>query len=233
MFSKSLGFVRSNVHLCIMYVAISIVMLVISNNIKGALLFIFLVCYALLSLNFFITGSELIKEKSITKSSKETFLRFDKDIIVKLVILMVFLYAIILIFRGPMIFITMTPLKDKITAILSVNYTLSMALRIIIVLFSSFYKMFFLALVANVIYFKGDTIKTLINGFKTTFKLKTLLLFVILIGAAGTFIPATNESRMVIAYCEKVIDIFIRLFIFLMAFYYYKGLENNPSPMES
>ena len=79
--------------------------------------------------------------------------------------------------------------------------------------------MFFLSSVANVVYFKGDTMESLKGGFKTTFKLKTLLLFVILISPAIVFFPFGDESGMMMTYTEESIVIFLIVLIVLNAFY--------------
>jgi hypothetical protein len=227
MLSKSIRFFGSNASISIIYLIISILAIVVSNNLEGFPSFIVLLLYALLALNFFITGNEIIKEENNDKSMKASFLRFDKDIIMKIFILVVFLSAILLIFKGPMILIAMTPLNEKITALISESKFLSIAFAVIVVLSAGFYKMFFLTSVANVIYFKGDTMESLKGGFKTTFKLKTLLLLVILIGAATAFIPFGDESRKAIAYFEESIDIILKPLIFLMAFYYFNELEKK------
>jgi hypothetical protein len=227
MFSKSIRFLKSNIQISIIYLIIVVLANVVSINLEGAISFIIMLCAALLALNFFITVSELIEDESSIKSIKGTFLRFDKDIVIKIVILIVFLSVIFLIFKGPMIFITMTPLKDKFATILKENQVLFISLGVVTILFTSFYKMLFLASIANIIYFKGDTIESLKGGFKTTFKLKTLLLLFILISASDAFISFAKENQMIIAYCVLAINILLTLFLFLMAFYYFREIEET------
>ena len=67
MFIKSIRFLVSNIHLSILYFILSILAFIVSNKVEGLLLLIVILSYALLSLNFFITGSEIIKEEDRRK----------------------------------------------------------------------------------------------------------------------------------------------------------------------
>lgn len=230
MFRKSFVFIKSNIQISLIYLIVSVLMLFTFNfkeKIPFIILFILFLFNIFLFQNFFITASELIKDESKKISIKKSFFRFDKKIITELLIFMVFLAAISAILLGPKVIISLTPLKDIILNVLRENFILAILFKIVSILFTSFYSILISASMAHIIYSNGrGTFESIKEGFKTIFKLKTLLFILIILNCISSFTAPSKENLTVFGYFHYSMNIFINLFIFVMSFFIYKELEN-------
>jgi hypothetical protein len=229
MFSGTIQFLRSNMNLVIAYLLISISALALSKYLVALLALILMLGVAFLGLNFFITASELIRDGSAGKSIKSTFLRFDKNIVKKILLLLLFFIAIYIIFHILMVIYSMTPLKIKFAPVLAEHTFIPAVWGLMGIALTVFFKMVLLTSAATIIYFRNGIIDSIKSGFKTIFRLRSLLLIILLMFVLDALVPRLIESRAVIVYSKKISYFLITPFIFLMSFYYYKGLEGNSS----
>lgn len=191
MFKKSIGFFKSNTEIILIYLTIYALMLFtfnLRNKLPFIIQFAFFLFYGLISINILITVSEFIKDESKKISIKKSFFRFDKKIITELLIFTVFLGAISIILLGPKVIIAMTPLRDIILNVLGENHILAIFLSIAWIIFTSFYSILISTSMAHIIYSNGSgTFESLKEGFKTIFKLKTLLFILIVLNCIKDF----------------------------------------------
>lgn len=231
MLSDALRFIRTNFQICIIGLIISISTTVAVAHLKGIVTALINLCSYFFLLNFLISSCEMIKKQDRARSIKETFFRFDRetrDAIIKVFILALLLGCVVFIVTAPVTFISMTPFEAEVKTFMSQNSAISTLLTDLSFVISACYSVFFTISIASTIYFRADAFESIKNGFKTTVKLKVLLLITLLVSAIG-FVQFSEEYQQIIYYFEKGIDTILNAVISFVSFFYFKGLEQVSS----
>lgn len=224
------GFIKNNLPINITYFAICLltafVSLQFTGKEPGLLLVVVVILHAFITLNFGIKGSESIRNKgeNVSQSISSLF-KPDKEIIFKAIILGVFLAAIFMILKGPLVLIAFTPLQEKAVNYIQNNQTALYVVAAISVIWGVIYQVFVVSSLATAIYFRGDTLESLKNGIKITLKSIYLIIFLLLIAGAEVAIFKFLKDNVIVAFTDSLINLLITPLILLLAFIHIKRQE--------